>query len=64
MSLKNVFYRGCYLVVHLFCNVHLQINEGAATLRMKVTLGDGKVDPVAYRIKMTPHPRTGSQWYI
>ncbi|KAI2810300.1 hypothetical protein RDWZM_002683 [Blomia tropicalis] len=38
--------------------------EGEATLRMKLTLEEGKVDPVAYRIKMAPHHRTGSQWCI
>lgn len=41
-----------------------KFNEGEATLRMKVTLGDGKQDPVAYRIKYTPHPRTGDSWCI
>ncbi|CAL8101845.1 unnamed protein product [Calicophoron daubneyi] len=41
-----------------------KIDEGCATLRMKVTLGDGKVDPVAYRIKMLPHNRTGNKWCI
>ncbi|VDP18689.1 unnamed protein product [Echinostoma caproni] len=41
-----------------------KIDEGCATLRMKITLGDGKVDPVAYRIKMVPHHRTGSKWCI
>ena len=30
---------------------------------MKTTLEDGKVDPVAYRIKFTPHHRTGNEWY-
>ena len=38
--------------------------EGEATLRMKVRLADGKQDPVAYRIKVTPHPRTGDQWHV
>ncbi len=38
--------------------------EGEATLRMKLTLGDGKKDPVAYRVKNTPHPRTHQTWCI
>lgn len=38
--------------------------EGEATLRMKVTLEEGKVDPVAYRIKMAVHHRTGNKWCI
>lgn len=38
--------------------------EGEATLRMKVRLCDGKQDPVAYRVKGHPHPRTGTQWCI
>ncbi|XP_068758276.1 glutamine--tRNA ligase-like [Montipora capricornis] len=41
-----------------------KIDEGKATLRMKTTLEDGKVDPVAYRIKFTPHHRTGSEWCV
>uniref|UniRef100_A0A2M4BF95 glutamine--tRNA ligase n=1 Tax=Anopheles marajoara TaxID=58244 RepID=A0A2M4BF95_9DIPT len=41
-----------------------KIDEGAATLRMKVTLEEGKMDPVAYRIKFIPHHRTGTQWCI
>lgn len=41
-----------------------KIDEGKATLRMKTTLEDGKVDPVAYRIKFTPHHRTGDEWCI
>ncbi|CAH1783319.1 unnamed protein product, partial [Owenia fusiformis] len=41
-----------------------KINEGDATLRMKTTLEDGKMDPVAYRIKFTAHHRTGDQWCI
>lgn len=41
-----------------------KIDEGAATLRMKITLEEGKVDPVAYRIKFIPHHRTGTDWCI
>lgn len=41
-----------------------KIDEGAATLRMKITLEEGKIDPVAYRIKFIPHHRTGSDWCI
>uniref|UniRef100_A0A336LZF8 Probable glutamine--tRNA ligase n=1 Tax=Culicoides sonorensis TaxID=179676 RepID=A0A336LZF8_CULSO len=41
-----------------------KIDEGKATLRMKVTLEEGKMDPVAYRIKFIPHHRTGDQWCI
>uniref|UniRef100_A0A673Y252 glutamine--tRNA ligase n=1 Tax=Salmo trutta TaxID=8032 RepID=A0A673Y252_SALTR len=33
--------------------------EGEATLRMKIVMEDGKMDPVAYRIKYTAHHRTG-----
>lgn len=39
-----------------------KFDEGEATLRMKTTLEDGKMDPVAYRIKYVPHHRTGSEW--
>ncbi|XP_034732377.1 glutamine--tRNA ligase [Etheostoma cragini] len=38
--------------------------EGEATLRMKMVMEDGKMDPVAYRIKYTPHHRTGDEWCI
>lgn len=41
-----------------------KIDEGAATLRMKITLEEGKIDPVAYRIKFVPHHRTGNDWCI
>ena len=41
-----------------------KIGEGEATLRMKLTMEDGKQDPVAYRIKFTPHHRTGDKWCI
>jgi len=41
-----------------------KVAEGEATLRMKTTLEEGKQDPVAYRIKFTPHHRTGDTWYI
>lgn len=41
-----------------------KIEEGQATLRMKTTLEEGKVDPVAYRIKFVPHHRTKDEWCI
>ncbi|VDP05842.1 unnamed protein product [Soboliphyme baturini] len=41
-----------------------KFDEGSATLRMKITLEEGKVDPVAYRIKYMPHNRTGNKWCI
>ncbi|CAH0721689.1 unnamed protein product, partial [Brenthis ino] len=41
-----------------------KIDEGEATLRMKITLEEGKQDPVAYRIKFKPHHRTGNRWCI
>ncbi|KAJ7317122.1 hypothetical protein JRQ81_003284 [Phrynocephalus forsythii] len=41
-----------------------KFEEGEATLRMKLVMEDGKMDPVAYRIKYTPHHRTGDQWCI
>ncbi|KAJ8922323.1 hypothetical protein NQ315_004266 [Exocentrus adspersus] len=41
-----------------------KIDEGAATLRMKVTLEEGKLDPVAYRVRFIPHHRTGDKWCI
>jgi glutaminyl-tRNA synthetase len=41
-----------------------KIEEGEATLRMKITLEEGKQDPVAYRIKFFPHHRTGDKWCI
>lgn len=41
-----------------------KIDEGMATLRMKLTMEDSKQDPVAYRIKFTPHPNSKDQWCI
>lgn len=41
-----------------------KFKEGEATLRMKTTLEEGKMDPVAYRIKYVPHPRAGDKWCI
>nr|XP_006822206.1 PREDICTED: glutamine--tRNA ligase [Saccoglossus kowalevskii] len=41
-----------------------KLEEGEATLRMKTILEDGKMDPVAYRIKYTPHHRTKDEWCI
>ncbi|ENN76683.1 hypothetical protein HUJ04_003564 [Dendroctonus ponderosae] len=41
-----------------------KIDEGEATLRMKITLEEGKLDPVAYRVRFTPHHRTGDKWCI
>ena len=39
-----------------------KFDEGEATLRLKVTLEEGKQDPVAYRIKYAAHHKTGDQW--
>ena len=39
-----------------------KIEEGEATLRMKHIMEDSKQDPVAYRIKFTPHHRSGDKW--
>lgn len=41
-----------------------KFDEGECTLRMKITLEEGKQDPVAYRIKYVPHPRTKDKWCI
>ncbi|OQR74314.1 glutamine--tRNA ligase-like [Tropilaelaps mercedesae] len=41
-----------------------KIGEGEATLRMKLTLEEGKQDPVAYRIRFCAHHRTGDKWCI
>lgn len=41
-----------------------KIDEGLATLRMKITLEEGKMDPVAYRIKFCSHHRTRDAWCI
>ncbi|CAF0746726.1 unnamed protein product [Adineta ricciae] len=38
--------------------------EGEATLRMKCVMEDGKLDPVAYRIKYAHHAKTGDKWCI
>lgn len=39
-------------------------DEGKATLRLKLTLEEGKMDPVAYRIKFVPHHRTKDKWLV
>lgn len=41
-----------------------KIDEGEATLRMRLTLEEGKLDPVAYRVRFTSHHRTGDKWCI
>lgn len=41
-----------------------KFDEGEATLRLKLTLEEGKQDPVAYRIKYVAHHRTGDAWCI
>jgi hypothetical protein len=41
-----------------------KFSEGEATLRMKLVMEDGKMDPVASRVKYTPHHRTGDKWWV
>ena len=41
-----------------------KFSEGEATLRMKLVMEDGKMDPVAYRVKYIPHHRTGDKWWV
>ena len=41
-----------------------KIDEGLAALRLKHTMSDGKLDPVAYRIKFNHHHRSGYEWCI
>lgn len=43
---------------------HGLIDEGKATVRMKHIMEDGKIDPVAFRIKFVPHHRTGDAWCV
>lgn len=51
--------------LQLFGDMHDgMLDEGEATLRMKHVMEDGKLDPVAYRIKFVPHFRTGDRWCI
>eukprot|EP00730_Choanoeca_flexa_P018239 TRINITY_DN8861_c0_g2_i2.p1 TRINITY_DN8861_c0_g2~~TRINITY_DN8861_c0_g2_i2.p1 ORF type:complete len:814 (+),score=248.44 TRINITY_DN8861_c0_g2_i2:99-2540(+) len=40
------------------------VDEGKATLRMKHTMEDGKLDPIAYRIKFVAHHKSGNEWCI
>jgi glutaminyl-tRNA synthetase len=40
------------------------LGKGEATLHIKMTLEEGKQDPVAYSIKYLPHHRTGDKWCI
>lgn len=44
-----------------------ELDEGAAVLRAKIDMGSPNLnmrDPVLYRIKKTPHPRSGKNWCI
>ena len=44
-----------------------EYDEGAAVLRAKIDTGSPNLnmrDPVLYRIKRTPHPRSGTDWCI
>ncbi|KAF8372058.1 qars-1 [Pristionchus pacificus] len=41
-----------------------KLEEGDATLRLKLTLEEGKMDPVAYRIKYCHHERSHDNWCI
>ncbi|GMT24399.1 hypothetical protein PFISCL1PPCAC_15696, partial [Pristionchus fissidentatus] len=41
-----------------------KLEEGEATLRLKLILEEGKMDPVAYRIKYCHHERSKDTWCI
>jgi glutaminyl-tRNA synthetase len=41
---------------------HGKFDEGTAILRLKTILEEGKMDPVAYRIKFLAHHRSGNKW--
>lgn len=44
-----------------------EFEEGKYTLRAKIDMSSGNFnmrDPAVYRIKKTPHPRTGTKWCI
>jgi glutaminyl-tRNA synthetase len=44
-----------------------EFEEGSHTLRAKIDMASPNInlrDPVIYRIKNAPHPRTGDKWYI
>lgn len=43
---------------------HGKFAEGEATLRMKCVMEDGKLDPVAYRIKYAHHAKSGDKWLV
>lgn len=44
-----------------------EFDEGEHTLRAKIDMGSPNInmrDPVIYRVKKSPHPRTGDKWCI
>ena len=53
--------RGVDVLYHLFSPGYY---SKQATLRMKMVMDDGKLDPVAYRIKFVPHPNSKDAWCV
>ena len=55
----------CWLYTTFFSKMYVQLSLTLqATLHMKHIMEDSKQDPVAYRIKYTPHPHSGDAWCV
>ena len=48
----------------MLCFLGPGFHSKQATLRMKMVMDDGKLDPVAYRIKFVPHPNSKDTWCV